>query len=106
MLRSYLLSNVNLTVLLLLYRGYVVAGAAAFVVSKIDNLPAGPCIAVAIAIILQAVLEVKHAPAIMVAFAAERSDPLSIISPSAIGAAVLIGFHHLFLVVREKAKLD
>lgn len=92
--------------LLFLNSGYVVAGAAAFVVSKVDILPAGPCIAVAAAIILQAVLEVNHAPAIMIAFAAESSDPLGVISPAAIGAAALIGFHHLFLVVREKAKLD
>ena len=65
-------------------------------------------VAVALTVVLQDVLEMNHAPAAIVAFttANDNTKIMDTISPAAIGAAVLIGIHHVYCIIREKAKLD
>ena len=66
-------------------------------------------VAVAATIVLQAILEMNHAPAVIVAFTTANEDTsniLDIVSPAAVGAGVLLGVHHVVGIVREKAKLD
>ena len=77
-------------------------------ISNFGISPYGEYIAVALTIIAQNALEVEHAPAAIVAFATANDDTsvLDCISPHAVGAAILIGVHHVFGIVREKAKLD
>ena len=62
-------------------------------------------IAVAGTIVAQSLTETTNTAAVMAAIAG-ASDPLDIISPAAVGAAVLLGFHKVFGVVKEKAKID
>ena len=71
-------------------------------------VPMAEYVAVAGTMVLQAVLEMSHAPAVIVAFTTANDDMsvLDVVSPAAVGAAVLVGVHHVIGVVREKAKLD
>lgn len=96
----------NLSFSFLLPRsGYIVAGATSFLVGQL-GLPFAEFITVAGAVIAQDMTETTHAPAIMAAVGANVSDIKDIISPSAVGAIVLLAFHHVFGIVKEKAKLD
>lgn len=67
-------------------------------------------VAVTSTIILQAILNMNHAPAVIAAYTAAQEgtsgNVLDVVSPATVGAGVLIGVHHVVGIVREKAKLD